>query len=154
MPVLKTSALPFFPAAFVHWSRQTPQHFGMITPASEKNVSGFLTWCSSAWRSYLASGKWEMLFSIKDGLRSLLYKGHNDSWEQHRGNRDRKSDTQRHTQTHTGWGALSWSSVFMKMEINVTKKYHHFKIRIKNLYTLHVLIKVTEPVRILDSSCI
>lgn len=33
-------------------------------------------------------------------------------------------------------------------------KYHHFKKKKKKkyLYTLHVLFKVTEPVRILDSS--
>lgn len=34
-----------------------------------------------------------------------------------------------------------------------TKKYHYIK-KIKNLYTLHVFIKVTESVRILDSSWI
>lgn len=40
----------------------------------------------------------------------------------------------------------------MKMETKNTKKIPLQKI--KNLYTLHVLIKVTEPVRFLDSSWI
>lgn len=35
-----------------------------------------------------------------------------------------------------------------------TKNKKKKKRKFKNLYTLHVLIKVTEPVRILDSSCI
>lgn len=35
-----------------------------------------------------------------------------------------------------------------------SKKTKRKKKKFKNLYTLHVLVKVTEPVRILDSSCI
>lgn len=65
--------------------------------------------------------------------------------------------THTHMHAYIHGEALRWSFVCMKMEImskkNITKKYH-FKKEIKNLYTLHVLIKVTEPVRILDSSCI
>lgn len=76
------------------------------------------------------------------------------------------SHTHAHTLTHTYTrarrGAWRWSFVCMKMEImtknrtkNITtSKNKKKKNKIKNLCTLHVLIKVTEPVRILDSSCI
>lgn len=61
-----------------------------------------------------------------------------------------------HTHSHT---RRSFEVEFCTYEngnnVKITKKNHFKKKKkIKNLYTLHVLIKVTEPVRILDSSCI
>lgn len=173
MPLLIILCCLFRPA-FVHWSRQRPQHPGMICQHLTKMMCFFAQSLAA-----LLSCQPPVRIKISVIISKLASKNLQSKWSQMicaaenstvatEAKKKKKSNPfelqkrppvcllvcPTHPLTLRRSFEVEYLCMKMEMTKNITNTTTSKKNKNKNLYTLHVLIKVTEPVRFLDSSWI